>query len=187
MFSSIGAAVHVAEVLLQRVLQTVGVLAVLGAVVYAAVLWVRRQALQSADLSVPEHSLEGKELPAKVVKVYDGDTVHVVIHMQGGGPLPPLVRYKVRLDGIDSPEMRTKNPKEKLAAVAARERLLELVAGDAQIIRFKCGKFDKYGRLLGEIFVDPFMGKADKSVNQMLIEEGHAYAYDGGTKTEFGK
>mmetsp|Transcript_6290 Transcript_6290/g.15102 ORF Transcript_6290/g.15102 Transcript_6290/m.15102 type:complete len:270 (+) Transcript_6290:171-980(+) len=163
-------------------LNWLAVAAALVAAVRVALWALARRGLREADLGVPEYSLEGVELPARVVKVYDGDTVHVVMRT---GLLAPLRRYKVRLAGIDAPEIRSQDPEEKAAAAAARDRLAELVYSEGQIVRFRCGGFDKYGRLLGEIFADPWLGQADKSANAVLVEEGHAYAYDGGTKQAF--
>ena len=150
-------------------------------------------ALMNADNTVPLFSLEGQTLVGKIVNVYDGDTCKVVFRLGGD-----LVKFNCRMNGYDTPEMRPpKNKpgreKEIIAAKAAKARLIELVMGsgggddqgksggrDIKLVRVKCGKFDKYGRLLTDVYVD----KKERSVNQMLVDEGFGYPYGGGTKNE---
>ena len=60
--------------------------------------------------------------------------------------------------------------------------LSKLVMNEAQLVYIKCGEFDKYGRLLGTLFLNE---KDTKSVNQIMIDNGHGYKYDGGTKKNF--
>ena len=64
-------------------------------------------------------------------------------------------------------------------AIHARNYLKSLIMNDNQLVYVKCGEFDKYGRLLGTIFIN----KKDKvSVNEMMINNNFGYVYDGGTK-----
>jgi len=68
---------------------------------------------------------------------------------------------------------------EKVLAIKAKERLKELLEKhETKMIKVKCGDFDKYGRLLIEIWnmVD------NDSLNQIMIDEGHGKPYNGGTK-----
>ena len=131
--------------------------------------------LSNADSSTPFYSFDDYTTYAKVVYVYDGDTVHIVL------PLPndssrKLVKIKCRLYGIDTPELRNNDQKTK--AKEARERLKQLLSETHSLIRVKCGKFDKYGRVLVTIYSE----KYEKSLNQMLIDDGYAYPYYGKTK-----
>lgn len=132
----------------------------------------------------PMFSLEDMKFKCKVVDVYDGDTVKVVFPMNGN-----IYRWSVRLTGYDTPEMRPpKNQpnrdEEKKAAYAARDFLKSKVMNDKQLVYIKCGEFDKYGRLLGTLFIKE---DDEKSVNDLMIEMGHGYIYDGGTKKKFVK
>ena len=50
---------------------------------------------------------------------------------------------------------------------------------DSQLVYLKCGKFDKYGRLLGTIFLNEH---DTVSVNELMVNNGYGYEYHGGTK-----
>ena len=129
--------------------------------------------LEKSDKTVEYFSFRNYECLAKVVHIYDGDTVHLVL------PLPDthkLVKIKARLYGIDTPEMRISEQKE--SALKAKERLIELLQKMNYIVHVKCGEFDKYGRVLVTLYSTEF----SKSLNDILIEEGHGYAYFGKTK-----
>lgn len=134
------------------------------------------------DNKTPLFSLDGTYCQCKVVNVYDGDTCKVVFPFSG-----KMYRWNVRLTGYDTPEMRPpKNQenreKEIEAAYAARDYLRGQVMNEDQLVYIKCGEFDKYGRLLGTLFLQ----ETDLiSVNDMMIQQGHGYAYDGGTKQKF--
>lgn len=116
---------------------------------------------------------------AKVVKCYDGDSVHCIFKHN-----KKYFKFNIRMYGYDSPEMRlsTKIPtKERNAmkekAVLAKKRLEELVLN--KCVYLYCMKFDKYGRLLGTIKLN---NNDKKTVNDIMVEEGHGYPYYGGTK-----
>ena len=68
----------------------------------------------------------------------------------------------------------TNNKIEKEKAIKARDYLKRMI--DNRIITLHCGKFDKYGRLLAEFYIDNI------NINKLMIEKGHGYSYDGGTK-----
>ena len=106
--------------------------------------------------------------------------------------------------GIDTWESRTRDLEEKAKGLLAKARNKELL--EAGVFKLKSFGTGKFGRVLGEIFVSPdYVGdhiteciKNPKSsidlsidgwvsVNDILIEEGHAYNYDGGKKKEFQK
>tara|TARA_R110002020_G_scaffold231212_2_gene442333 strand:+ start:2164 stop:2493 length:330 start_codon:yes stop_codon:yes gene_type:complete len=90
----------------------------------------------------------------------------------------------VRVAGVDTPEKRTRNLEEKELGVDAtnwlKEKLEGAIAGDDDlVIRTELvGGVGKYGRLLGWLYI----GDGDLSLNEAMITEGYAHAYDGGTK-----
>ncbi|ASE99870.1 hypothetical protein [uncultured virus] len=86
--------------------------------------------------------------------------------------------------GLDTWESRTRDLEEKKKGLAAKARNKELLENNGGTFLVQSHGLGKYGRLLGEIFI----GDEDNpiSVNQTLIQEGHAYIYDGGTKKVFG-
>jgi len=155
--------------------------------------------LKKCNNDTPLFSLNGKILNGKIVDVYDADTCKIVFFIDN-----QFVKFNCRLSGIDTPEMRPKknNPdysKEKKLAIMARNRLIQLCSNDNccdlncllskknkrtifdnnfKLVKVKCGKFDKYGRLLVEIFNENI------SFNDVLINENYALKYDGGTKTK---
>lgn len=131
--------------------------------------------LEKSDKKIDFFSFDSYECSAKVVHIYDGDTVHLVLHQQ---ETEKLIKIKARLYGIDTPEMRIPEQKEK--AIKAKEKLIELLQKTNYIIHVKCGEFDKYGRVLVTLYSSVF----NKSLNDILIEEGYAYAYFGKTKNK---
>ena len=112
----------------------------------------------------------------KVHKVVDGDTIDVDIDL--GFSVSFFSR--VRLAGIDTPESRTINLKEKALGLEVKEKLKkELAAAKDVVIKTeKPDSSEKYGRILGWVFLDG----SDVSLNQKLINEGYAWTYGGGTK-----
>lgn len=106
---------------------------------------------------------------AKLVRVVDGDTVDALIDLG----FDVWVKKRIRLYGIDTPETRTKDLNEKAAGIAAKDRLSELMEQcDYKFVLISHG-VGKYGRCLGELFIET----CQESVNQMLINEGHAQIY----------
>ena len=116
----------------------------------------------------------------KIKKVLDGDTIDVIIDL--GFDLAKTER--VRIAGVDTPEKRTRDLEEKALGLDAtnwmKGKLEETIKGDEElIIRTELkGGVGKYGRLLGWLYV----GDDDVSLNEQMITEGYAHAYDGGTK-----
>lgn len=136
----------------------------------------------SVNNDTPLFSLEGNFVQCKVVDVYDGDTCKVVFPLNG-----EIYRWNVRLTGYDTPEMRPPRSQENRddeikAAHAAKNFLISKVMNENQLVYIKCGEFDKYGRLLGTLYVEQ---TDEVSVNDLMIQHGHGYAYDGGTKKKF--
>lgn len=113
----------------------------------------------------------------KVRSVYDGDSLRADIDLCFG---VNLLNQAIRIYGIDTPEMRGKGvtKQEKVLAKAARDRVKELIKKAFWLESLGGGKKDKYGRILGNIYTLDGL-----DVAKTLIEEGHAVAYDGGTKT----
>ena len=116
----------------------------------------------------------------EIVKVLDGDTIDVLIDL--GFDL--FKKERVRIAGVDTPEKRTRDLEEKALGIDAtnwlKEKLTNTINGDDELtIRTELvGGVGKYGRLLGWLYI----GDSNVSLNEKMIQEGYAWAYDGGTK-----
>ena len=113
----------------------------------------------------------------KITRVVDGDTVDAELDLGFN------IKYKerIRLMGIDTPESRTRNKKEKVLGLASKARLKELLKGKkVRIETSKDGK-GKFGRILAEVIAIDKEG-TEVNCNTQLCEEGHARPYFGGTK-----
>ena len=116
----------------------------------------------------------------EINRVLDGDTIDVTIDL--GFDL--YKKERVRVAGVDTPEKRTRDKEEKELGIHAtnwlKEKLEGALAGDDDlVIRTELvGGVGKYGRLLGWLY----LGDGQLSLNEQMIEEGYAWAYDGGTK-----
>ena len=120
---------------------------------------------------------------AKLERVVDGDTIDALIDVGFDIWIKKRIRYK----GIDTWESRTKDLDEKKLGLAAKDRnkeLLESVSSKPGYFRLKSHGVGKYGRVLGEIFIKDVEG-IEYNINQTLIDEGHAYEYEGGKKKMF--
>ena len=120
---------------------------------------------------------------AKLERVVDGDTVDALIDLG----FDTWVKKRIRYKGIDTWEARTKDLNEKKLGLAAKDRnkeLLESVSSKPGYFRLRSHGVGKYGRVLGEIFIKDIEG-IEYNINQTLIDEGHAYVYDGGKKKMF--
>ena len=143
--------------------------------------------------------LKGKEYMAKVVDVYDGDTCSILIFLNRN-----FTKIKLRCLGYDTPEMKPSknlNNRDELINMAIKSmnyfiyrvtncsididkhytkpELKELLRQNTKLIKVKSHGWDKYGRFLGEIYID------DKNLNQEMIDKNYGYEYDGGTKKQF--
>lgn len=148
---------------------------------------------------INEFSLAGQKLQGKIVDIYDGDTCKIVLIYDN-----KLLKFNCRLLGLDTPEMKPSKNKvdreeEIINAHKCRNKLIELTTSckceinsilkknecstllleNKKIITVECHEFDKYGRLLVELYVN------NENCNNILIKEGYAKAYDGGTKELF--
>ena len=117
----------------------------------------------------------------KIVKVLDGDTIDVLIDL--GFDL--FKKERVRIAGVDTPEKRTRDLEEKALGIDAtnwlKKKLEDTIAGDGDELTVRTelvGGTGKYGRLLGWLYIN----EDAVSLNEQMITEGYAWAYDGGTK-----
>ena len=116
----------------------------------------------------------------EINKVLDGDTIDVTIDL--GFDL--YKKERVRVAGVDTPEKRTRDLEEKALGIDAtnwlKKKLEDTINGDGELsIRTELvGGVGKYGRLLGWLYIDD----SEVSLNEQMITEGYAWAYDGGTK-----
>lgn len=110
----------------------------------------------------------------KVIKVYDGDTITIATFFKGNSQ---CYRFSVRFRGIDSPEIKSQNPVEKLAAINSRDKLSEKILN--KIVYLKDIGNEKYGRLLADVI---FNGE---NMNQWMLDNNLAVEYDGGKKVGF--
>jgi micrococcal nuclease len=122
-----------------------------------------------------------------VTRVVDGDTVDAEIDLG----FNMVHKDRIRLMGIDTPESRTRNKKEKMLGLASKARLKEILTtgkssrmgtrvNPIYLQTSKEGK-GKFGRILGTLWMN------DQNVNDILIAENHARPYFGGKKNKFGE
>jgi endonuclease YncB( thermonuclease family) len=108
----------------------------------------------------------------KVIKVYDGDTITIAAKLPNTEY--PVYRFRVRLAGIDSPEIKGKTESEIKLAHESRDALHNLIFGKYVVL--KNTSIEKYGRILADIFVN------DIHINDWMLKNNYAIPYDGGTK-----
>jgi endonuclease YncB( thermonuclease family) len=104
---------------------------------------------------------------ARVCKVYDGDTCTCIF--QYNDTSDKLYKFSIRLADINTPEIRTKDESEKKKAIQARDYLSSRILD--KIVSLECNGFDKYGRILGRIFID------DHCINQEMVDKEYAVEY----------
>jgi micrococcal nuclease len=112
----------------------------------------------------------------QVLRVVDGDTIDVDIDLG----FDISFTSRVRLAGIDTPESRTTDKKEKALGLEVKQRLKEILSKSSSLVikTQKPDSTEKYGRILGWLFIDG----AEKSINEGLIADGYAWDYMGETK-----
>jgi micrococcal nuclease len=129
-----------------------------------------------------------------VDRVVDGDTIDVTLDLG----FNICKSERIRVAGIDTPEKRTRNLEEKELGIDATEwikaKLKGAITGEEDlVIKTELeGGMGKYGRLLGWLYIGYPKCNADcncechqqKSINELIVEEGYAWEYDGGTKTK---
>jgi len=97
------------------------------------------------------------------------------------------LEIRIRLKGIDTPESRTRDLIEKRYGLGAKHRMIEFLEGNDNSFVLKSSGVGKYGRCLGELFIPgPELedGVVLISINQHMIQEGHAVPYFGGSKLQ---
>ena len=132
-------------------------------------------------------NFENQTKPCRIVDVYDGDTITVIFEVFQN----QSYKFRIRLAGIDTPEIRGGTAVTKDLGLNAKNRVISLITGHqygggggrpevrdllntfVYTATLKCGKFEKYGRLLAEVYL-PNM---EKSINTILLEEGLAKIY----------
>jgi len=110
---------------------------------------------------------------ATVLNVIDGDTIDIEVDLG----FRVYQEMRVRLAGVDTPEKNAKHPELRAEAMKSKQRVVDLVLGKRLLV--ETFKVDKYGRYLAKVFLDTSDGK---SLNDVLLEEGLAVAYDGGKR-----
>jgi endonuclease YncB( thermonuclease family) len=160
--------------------------------------------LESTNNNTPEFSLGNMVLQGCVLSCYDADTCTIALPL-----FDNIFKFTCRLNGIDTPEMKPRKDKvgrdnEIIWAKKARAELLKMVCNEnvsylfdnldikkeeinkileenKKIITVKCNMWDKYGRLLVNLYnnEDTLL---QKSFNNMLVEKNMAVAFNGGTK-----
>ena len=116
----------------------------------------------------------------ELLRVVDGDTIDAKIDLG----FDIWVKKRVRFLGVNTPECRTKDLEEKAKGLAAKDRVKALLEG-CKNIQLQSHGVGKYGRWLGELFIDIVDGQEKltlESVNKLLIIEGHALEYHGGKR-----
>jgi len=139
--------------------------------------------------STPELSITGLKTYGRVVDIYDGDTVKVILPAFGS-----YYKFTTRLNYIDTCEIRSKDKVLQDNAIKARDKLFELVTNtkvitkndikktlesDVYLVWVDCCNKDKYGRILANIYKDK---DTTKSFSEILLDEKFAYKYEGKTK-----
>jgi len=112
----------------------------------------------------------------RVIKVYDADTITIASKLPYDDS--PMYRLSVRLNGVDTPEMKGKGvlDEEKEAAKQARDFVSNLVLN--KFVRLENIDSEKYGRILADVYI------GNIHLNEILLKERYAVKYDGGTKVK---
>lgn len=122
-------------------------------------------ALESCTIeNTPELTFKGDTKKCKILSVYDGDTCTITFNFND-----KYYKWKCRLYGINSPEIRTLDKTEKNRGYEARDYLKSRI--DGKIVTITFHGFEKYGRLLGTIYLDGI------NINQEMIEKKYAVSY----------
>ena len=123
------------------------------------------------------------EYNAIVERVVDGDTLDCTIDLG----FHTWKKVRVRLEGINAPESRTRDKEEKERGLAAKDRLIEILKYNDNHCILKISGLGKYGRALATVFVENLSPVSTEgitlvNVNSQLITEGHAIEYHGGKR-----
>ena len=124
------------------------------------------------------------EYKAIVDRVVDGDTIDCTIDLG----FKTWKKVRVRMEGINTPESRTRDLEEKKRGLAAKDRLVEILELNNNECILQVSGVGKFGRALSKVFVNTLSPTSEESsmtlinVNKQLIEEGHAVEYHGGKR-----
>uniref|UniRef100_A0A6C0H7V9 TNase-like domain-containing protein n=1 Tax=viral metagenome TaxID=1070528 RepID=A0A6C0H7V9_9ZZZZ len=146
--------------------------------------------------NTPKFSLAGICNYARLVDVYDGDTMTCIIPFED-----KYFQFACRLNGIDTDEIKNKNMKQKELAYQARHHALQFCCPEYHLdvntsrheiqdylrqnvtaVWIKCYEFDKYGRVMIDLYKEP--EQIEHSLTQHLLAKGLGYEYHGGTKKQ---
>jgi endonuclease YncB( thermonuclease family) len=128
--------------------------------------------------NVEPFTLDGTKTVAMCSKVYDGDTIHLIIPINGD-----FKRIICRMQGYNSAEIKGSGEEERKKAIAARDRMSELVY--AKVVYVELGKNDKYGRVLTNVFLIDGRDTVGECVNDIMMREGHGAPYNGKGEKKF--
>lgn len=144
--------------------------------------------------NTPKFSFSKKESKCKILDIYDGDTITIGLFLEGFN----IVKINVRLEGIDTPELKGE---QKSLGIIARNYLINILTNieinnnkeytrkeireliynsNNNYIDVKFGEFDKYGRPLAILYKDGV------NINDIMVIEGYANKYYGGKKEDWG-
>ncbi len=151
--------------------------------------YIKDNNLKKSTNEIPLFSFEGYCCKAKIVDVYDGDTFKCAIYHKN-----EIIKINCRTLGYDSHEMKPRlnipNREEHIKkAREARNKFIELTTTKNGLIYIDCKKYDKYGRVLVDVYIDKnsYIHSQNKSIkdtiNNIMIKEGHGVPYQGGKKT----
>ena len=117
------------------------------------------------------------EYNCKIVRIIDGDTVDVDIDL---GFDVCLVKQRIRLFGVDTPESRTRDAVEKKFGIMAKNFVKgRLPVGSNQVLRTRLeDSRGKFGRILGEFVME------DSTLNRLLVATNNAVPYSGQSKED---
>lgn len=154
-----------------------------------------KENFEKYDINTQEFSFEGIKDYARLVDVYDGDTITCVLKI-----FDEYYKFKFRLYGIDTMEIKDQDTQIKQKALEARKKVIDILCennnlsinstrneiqdylkNNIVIIWIECLNFDKYGRILCKVYNNK---NAEKDVSTILIECNLAVSYDGGKKQQ---
>ena len=124
----------------------------------------RRRLKKLSKENVKPFTFEHQTVTALICDVYDGDTITAIIGLHR-----TYYKFKIRLFGIDTPEIRTKDPEEKRRGYQARDFVRKHILDE--IVTIECFPFDKYGRILGNVWHNGVC------INELLLNNGMARKY----------
>lgn len=143
------------------------------------------------DKNTKAFNFDGINCMCRVIDITDGDTIKVIINFKND-----YYKIIVRLNNIDTCETKSKCEENKQKGLEAKKRIFNLITGknidtvdkkyiknelndNCYIVYMKCYDFDKYGRVLADIYSNE---KSSESFSNILINEKLAYVYTGKTK-----